>query len=312
MAYAIATVTGSSGDEAHYKVIAEIRTFLLGIGWTQRRYVNTGADQELIMNSTGLSGTEDITIGFKTYQSTSSDYYNIAASCFMGYVAENTFENQPGARLTASPSHNNAVTYFMTGNKQRIAICQKVGTPVYTHLYLGKLVRYTRPGEFPSPLCTGGSFDGKEARRFSDTTYTFPYYGRYGFTSSSPDLYGRMYMRRPDGVWEQQFHSPFTGGYSQTRPAGTNYVPQAIQLYNYDPVTGKGNAWGELDGIVQLTGFNNGVENVCQIGGTTVDQTGMTPLQAVDAIIAAGGRAFVVLQDRSRTSFENYIAMEMK
>lgn len=311
MGYAIATVTGGLGDEAHYKVLAAIKTLAEANGWTTLRYVNTGADRELILNSNGLSGTEDIYIGFKTYQSVGADYYNIAVSTFTGYISGNTFETQPGARLSGTPCHNNAVTYFLTCNAQRIAGCFKVGTPVYTHFYAGKMLPYGRPGEFPSPLCSGGSFDGKEARRFSDTTYTMPYYGYYGYTGSSPTLYGRMYLRRPDGVYAQQFHAPFTYGYTDLRPAGTNYQPQAIVLYNYDdPV--KGNVWGELDGITAITGFNNGVENVMQQGGTLVDQTGMTPLQAVDAILLAGGRAHVVLQDVARTNFRNFIAMEMK
>lgn len=310
MGYAIATVTGGLGDEAHYKVLAAIKTLAEANGWTTLRYVDTGADRELILNSAGLSGTEDIFIGFKTYQSVGADYYNMAVSCFTGYISDNTFETQPGARLSGTPCHNNAVTYYLTCNAQRIAGCFKVGTPVYTHFYVGKMLPYARPGEFPSPLCTGGSFDGKEARRFSDTTYTFPYYGYYGFSSSSPQNYGRMYLRRADGVWAQQFHHPFTYGYTQLRPAGTNYQMQAIILYNYDDAI-KGNVWGELDGVSQITGFNNGPENVLQQGGTLVDQTGMTPLQAVQAVLAAGGRAHVVLQDVGRTGFNNFIALEM-
>ena len=71
------------------------------------------------------------------------------------------------------------------------------------------------------------------------------------------------------------------------------------------------NTYGELDGVYFITGFNNGVENVLQVGGTPVDQSGLTVLQAVDAVIAAGGRAFVVLQDVYRTSWRDFIALEM-
>lgn len=314
MGYAIGTVTGGLGDEAHYKVLAAIKTLAEANGWTTLRYDTSGADKELILNSAGLSGTEDIYIGFKTYQSVPSNYYNIAVSCFTGYIAGNTFELQPGARLSGTPCHNNAVTYYLQANAQRIVGCFKVGTPVYTHFYVGKFLPYARPGEFPSPLISGASFDGKEARRFSDTNITFPYYGYYGFTSSSPQNYGRCYMRRPDGVYAQQFHVPWTvssGLSTLMRPPGANYQLQAIILFNYDDAT-KGNVWGELDGITHITGFNNGTENVLQQGGTPVDQTGMTPLQAVDAILAAGGRAHVVLQDNGRTGFGNFIAMEMK
>lgn len=310
MGYAIATVTGGLGDEAHYKVLAAIKTLLEAVGWTTLRYDTSGADKELIMNSDGLSGSEDIFIGFKTYQSVAGDYYNIAVSCFTGYISGNTFEGQPGARLCGVPCHNNAVTYFLTANKQRIAGCFKVGTPVYTHFYVGKMFPYARPGEFPSPLVSAGNFNGKEERRFSDTAYNFPYYG-YWYTTQNggPSANCYLYLRRPDGAWAQQYHEPWRNGfrYGQHRPAGTDYVMLPVILFNNSPR----NAWGELDGIMQVTGFNNGVENVIQEGGTPVDQTGMTPLQAVDAVIAAGGKAYVVLQDVNRTGFQNFIAMEM-
>lgn len=313
MGYAIATVTGGLGDEAHYKVLAAIKTLAEANGWTTLRYVNTGADRELILNSAGLSGTEDIYIGFKTYQDVGADYYNIAVSCFTGYIAGNTFELQPGARLSGTPCHNNAVTYYLSANAQRITGCFKVGTPVYTHFYVGKFFPYGRPGEFPSPLYSGGSFDGKEATRFSFTNITFPYYGMSGFTTSSPLNYGRGYMRDPSGTWAQRYTAPWRDNYGYVmRPPGVNYQLTAVILYDFDATTVKGNVWGELDGITHITGFNNGTENVLQNGGTPVDQTGMTPLQAVQAILAAGGRAHVVLQDHSRTGFGNFIAMEMK
>jgi len=78
---------------------------------------------------------------------------------------------------------------------------------------------------------------------------------------------------------------------------------------NNDP----GNVFGEFDGVYFCSGFNNGVENVVQEGGSSVvDQTGLTVLQAVDAIKAVGGRAFVMLQNVYRTSWRDIIALEMK
>lgn len=321
MGYAIATVTGGLGNEAHYKVLAAIRTLALANGWTQLRYVSVGSDQELIVNSAGLSGTEDIYLGFKTYQSVDSDYYNILVGVFTGYVSGNTFETQPGAQLSGVPCHNNAVTYFMTANAQRIVGCFKVGTPVYTHFYNGKMFPYSRPGEFPSPLVCGGCFDGAEARRFSDLEYQMPYYGYYvdeTGTSGFDENASKLWLREQNGTWTKQFHYPWSNGQYRTnalqgsiplRPAGNNYQPQPVVMYRYDATTG--NVWGELDGVTAISGFNNNVENVLQQGGTFVNQTGMTVLQAVDAIIAAGGRAHIILQDVNRTGFNNFIALEM-
>ena len=311
MGYTIATVTGGSGDEAHYKVLAAIKTLAEANGWTTLRYVDTGADRELILNSSGLSGTEDIYIGFKTYQDVGADYYNIAAACFTGYVSGNTFEGQPGAKLSGVPCHNNAVTYFLTANEQRIVGCFKVGTPVYTHFYAGKMFPYARPGEFPSPLLVAGMFDGKEARRFSDTEYQFPYYGASIDTIGGGDgTRSKMWLRLPSGAWAMNYNNPWRNVGpmdGSIRPAGVDYILRPIILYGYSPR----NVWGELDGVTCISGFNNGVENVVQQGGTPVDQTGMTVSAAVTAVLAAGGRAHVVLQDVNRTGFDNFIALEM-
>lgn len=339
MGHAIGTVTGGLNDEAHYKVLAAIKTVAEANGWTTLRSVNTGLVQELILNSKGLSGTEDIYIGFRTYQSVSGDYYNLLVGVFTGYVSANSFDTQPGARLSGVPCHNNAVTYFITANAQRIAGCFKVGTPVYTHFYAGKMFPYSRPGEYPSPLVCGGMFDGAAAKRFSDGNFGFPYHGREGTNNSStvvrPSL---LWLRDQAGAWRRLSHFPFYNGASSTGttagnyalanfnylggntlralvPSGTNYQPQPIILYDMvssgNPVVYGGNVFGELDGVFQLSGFNNGPENVLQTGGTYVDPAGLTVAQHVAAILAAGGRAFVALQNVDQTDWRSFIALEM-
>ena len=336
MGHAIGTVTGGSGDEAYYKVLAAIKTLAEANGWTTLRYNNTGTNRELILNSKGLSGTEDIYIGFRTYFSASGDYYNILVGVFTGFVSANTFDTQPGARLSGVPCHNNAVTYFMTANAQRIAGCFKVGTPVYTHFYAGKMFPYSRPGEFPSPLVCAGMFDGAAGKRFSDLDYSFPYHGRES-GPSSPERPSLLWLRDQAGAWRRLSHFPFYNGVAGTNtaydqnalanynylstsenyrslvPAGTNYQPQPIILYTTASVgnTYAGNVFGELDGVYQISGFNNNVENVVQIGGTPVDGTGMTVAEHVDAVLAAGGRAFVMLQDVGRTDWRSFIGLEM-
>jgi hypothetical protein len=318
MGYTIATVDNSGGTLAYHKVLAAIKTLAEANGWVTQRYVDTGDDRELLLKGEGLTGTEEIFIGFKCYHSVPGDYYNLACATMVGYIPANTFEAQPGIRISGVPCHNNAVTMFMTANAQRITGCFKVGTPVYTHFYEGKFFPYCRPGEFPTPLISAGMFNGAAAIRFSDITYQFPYKGL-------STALNHLYMRNQAGSWIQ----PRTWPWSDQRGTGTNgfyiagphtsttarclvayngqYTPLPVVLEDDVP-----NVWGELDGIFFISGFNNGVENVLQIGGdSVVDQTGMTPLQAVDAVRAVNGRAFVVLQDVTRTSWRDFIAMEM-
>lgn len=321
MGYAIGTVTKGGGDDTHYQMLGIIKTLAEANGWTTLRYVNTGTDRELILEGVGLSATEEIFIGFKTYQSIGSDYYNLNCGTFVGYVSGNTFETQPGGKYIGLPAHNNAITYFITANAQRIVGSFKVGTPVYTHFYLGKMFPYARPGEYPSPLVAGGMFNGPEAKRFSDTSYNFPYFGAVNGTGTGASF---CFLRNQAGAWVTQYHYPFSNGTSTTNalagvqgtntmvPAGTYYQLEPIILQESGAASASRNIFGEIDGVYFCSGFNNGVENVVQIGGSsTVDQTGMTVLQAVDAIIAVGGQAFVMLQNVNRTSWRDFVAVEM-
>ena len=320
MGYAIGTVTKGGGDNCHYQVLAIIKTLAEANGWTTLRYVNTGSDRELILKGVGFSGAEEIFVGFKTYQSSGMDYYNLNCGVFNGYISGNSFETQPGAQLVGVPSHNNAITYFITANAQRIVGCFKVGTAVYEHFYVGKFFPYSRPGEYPSPLVCGGMLTASQAIRFDNTSQSFPYPGYYYDTTNN-----RLYQRNQAGNWVRPSCWPFTNasatsyalageqGTSTLVPADTYYQIEPIILSQQSSNNSPSNVWGEFDGVYFCSGFNNGVENVVQQGGSsTIDQTGMTVLQAVDAIRAVGGRAFVMLQNAYRTSWRDFIALEMK
>ena len=320
MGYAIGTLTKGGGDNCHYQLLAAIKTLAEANGWTTLRYDAVSANREWIGKSLGLSGNEEIYIGIQTYQSVAGDYYNLLLGAFTGYVAGNTFDTQPGAQLSGVPAHNNAITYFITANAQRIVGCFKVGTPVYEHFYVGKFFPYARPGEYPSPLVCGGMLTASQDIRFNDTSQSFPYSGYYYDTTNN-----RLYQRDQAGNWVQPSCWPFTNasdasyalagaqGTSTLVPAGTYYQIEPIILSQQSSDNSPSNVWGEFDGVYFCSGFNNGVENVVQQGGSsTINQTGMTVLQAVDAILAVGGLAFVMLQNVYRTSWRDFIALEMK
>jgi len=320
MGYAIGTVTKGDGDDCHYQVLEIIKTLAEANGWTTLRYVSTGLNRELILKGVGLSGLEEIFVGFKCYQSVGGDYYNINCGTFVGYVSGNSFEAQPGAQFSAIPAHNNAITYFITANAQRIVGCFKVGTPVYEHFYVGKFFPYARPGEYPSPLVCGAMLSSAQAMRFDNNSQSFPYAGYYYDTTNN-----RLYIRDQAGNWIRPYCWPFTNGSDASNalagPQGTSTLVPADIYYQLEPIilaqqsnnNNPSNVFGEFDGVYFCSGFNNGVENVVQEGGSSVvDQTGLTVLQAVDAIKNVGGRAFVMLQNVYRTSWRDFIALEMK
>jgi hypothetical protein len=284
MAYEISYVdnTGSEGL-AHWQMLAKIKALAEANGWTTLRYLtpSDGTPRELILKGVGLSGDQEIFIGFRTYHSVSADYYNLSVAGFTGYVDGNTFETQPGYIESGIPAHNQRIDYWVTVNAQRIAFGLKVGTPVYEHGYAGYFLPYATPGQYPYPLVVGGMLNGVPATRFSDAAHSMYAKGTRA----------NLRMRFVDGVWKQPDAYPW--GFGQTnyitsssaiRDTGDNYFLLPVILNDAGP-----NVYGELDGIYQISGFNNVVENTLTIAG----------------------RNYVVLQDVARTGFADYLALEL-
>jgi hypothetical protein len=279
MAYEIGFVdnTGSEGV-AHKQMLLKIKTLAEANGWTTLRYDNTSAIRELILKGVGLSGTEEIFIGFRSYENVAADYYNISVAGFIGYVPENTFAGQPGYYESGIPAHNNRIDYWIAVNAQRIVFGLKVGTPVYEHGYVGKFLPYATPSQYPYPMYVGGMLTGLAATRFSDTVHTFPYRINNA----------RAGMRFNDGAWK----NPYTWPWFNNLFAGAAQLRDTNGTYPLLPVTllDNSNVYGELDGVFYISGFNNAVENTLSIDGVT----------------------YVIIQDTYRTGFTDYLALRMQ
>lgn len=277
MPHKIDFVDNSGGVLAHYKMLETIKDFASLNGWQVLRYKTDVDNRELILKGVGYSGEEEIFVGFRTYQNANADYYNLVAACFTGYVPSNTFDTQPGAYLSGVPAHNQRIDYWLTLNPQRIALAMKVGTPVYESCYVGKMLPYARPSQYPYPVVCAGMLNGVPATRFSDTTHSIPYKG------GRPNLR----MRFNDGVWR----TPWAHPYNNSTLAGSSSLRETNGVYPLNPVVlgDSQGLYGELDGICHIPGFENSVENTVQINGVT----------------------WVVMQDVYRTGFNDYYALRM-
>lgn len=283
MPHKIGFVDNSGGVLAHYKMLETIKDFASLHGWQVLRYKTDVDNRELILKGVGYSGAEEIFVGFRTYQNASADYYNLVAACFTGYVPSNTFDTQPGAYLSGVPAHNQRIDYWLTLNPQRIALAMKVGTPVYESCYVGKMLPYARPSQYPYPMVCSGMLNGVPATRFSDLTANHS----IGYKGNSP----RMALRSNDG-WRTVYGYPWgnaaiagTGG-GQTQLRDTNGVYHLLPVELHDNTA---NLWGALDGIFYISGFDNTVENTLVLEGVT----------------------YVVMQDVHRTSHIDYYALRM-
>lgn len=280
MPHQISFVDNSGGVLAHYKMLETIKDFAAGNGWTVLRYDTVSFNHELILKGVGYTGAEEIFVGFRTYHNDSADYYNLVAAVFTGYVPSNTFNTQPGVRLSGVPAHNNRIDYWLTLNPQRIALAMKVGTPVYESAYVGKCLPYGRPSQYPYPVVCSGMLNGWPATRFSDTSanHSIGYKGnsaRLGLRSNDNWLNAHCYP------WSNTL---LTGSSTQMRDTGGVYHLLPVELHD-----NSNNLWGALDGIYYISGFDNAVENTLTIGGDD----------------------YVVIQDVHRTGFTDYYAMRL-
>lgn len=284
MPHLIGTVTDSV-QWAHWEFIDLIKAQLTGASdsvWTVLRYDVSTDNHELILMGEGLTGTEQIYVGYRSYQSETSDYYNIQCATMTGYVAGNTFETQPGIAISSICAHNQTIDYWLVWNAQRIMFALKVGTPVYEFAYNGKFTQYARPSQYPYPVAAIGTLNGSPATRFSDTSSTHAIGAMTGTT-----LQNQMRIRRHDGVWLQTRNYPYcvTQVGTQSRDTEGFYPLMPIELLEYGVAT-----YGCLDGVFYVSGFNNIVENTTTIGGVT----------------------YVVIQDVFRTGFNNYLALRLE
>lgn len=282
MAHAIGYVdnTGSEGL-AHWQLLALLKTLGEANGWTTLRYTTPtdGSPRELILQGVGLSGAEQIFIGFRTYHDATADYYNVSVAAFTGYVAAAAFNAQPGWHEMGLCAHNRRIDYWIAVNAQRFAFALKVGTPVYELGYVGKYFCYATPGQYPYPMAVIGTLNGTPATRYSDVTAAH--------SSGAKGALAQGAVRDQMGTWQQFFNQPFTGETNNAaairRDTGGQYSALPSVLYNGH------NVWGELDGVRYVCGFDNVVENTATIDGV----------------------AQVVVQDVFRTGIGDYFLLEL-
>lgn len=310
MAFEISNVdqSGATGF-AHKEMLLRIQALAEDNGWQTLRYSTANpASHELILKGEGLSGAEEIFVGVRTYENVSADYYNLAVAGFTGYVAANAWSAQPGFRESGVPAHNQAIDYWLAINEQRIAFCLKVGTPVYESAYVGKILPYATPSQFPYPLAVIGMLNGASATRYSDTAHSM------GFKGNRTNCA----LRWLDGSYKQPLMYPWMNNFvATTSTSGSNVMSLRDTGDNYPilpavPCEAIPNVFGELDGIGYVSNFNNTVESIIQVGGTPVtDNPAWTASERALAIIDAGGTPHICLQDVARTSFVDYFAMRL-
>lgn len=250
MAYATDVAT------SHTDLLSRIKTFAVAQGWTALR--DSGG--EVVLKGVGVAGTDEIYVGLKLYTSAGTDTYGISFNGFTGYVDSEPFNNQPGAlpqtegSATAITLINAPMTYWLCVNSRRIVVVVKVSA-VYEAAYLGYILPYASPNQYPYPLFVGGSIPGPTPARFSDVSGNHSHF-------AIPN--GSAKLRPISGVWASLTRanvSPYHVDASNSLlPAYDDSYP-LTPLVLFDAL----NIYGELDGCYHCTGFANAAENLIQV-----------------------------------------------
>lgn len=217
-------VTGSTGNDGLYEITdisTDGQTFTVSESVSDSTADGTidwyGAENEVIFNGPGLSGSEQIFAGIKPYNYSSDDVFNWELDGFTDFNSSSGFNDQPGS-ISEEFNHtslvaldNDTINYWIAVNGQRVIMVAGHNS-VYEQMYLGFYNTYGSPGQYPYPLLIGGSLSGQYATSTgnnSDERYSVVHgeHSAYwnpgnnsGTTLSSGRSSGALF-RTPGGEW---------------------------------------------------------------------------------------------------------------
>lgn len=205
------------------------------------------------LKAPGLTGLDPCYVNTQLYDRPTDDYYNIAVTGATGFVGAANFDNQPGARSAmAVPMWNQPIAYWLSANGQRAILTAKIDT-TYVQMYVGKIMTYGTPGQYPYPMLVAASLPSASASRYSAAAVNLPFKGNRS----------SMSLRSTSGAWINPYAWPYTkssGTPDTFRPVNGEYSLLPISLHD------SANTYGVLDGLQFITGFDNAVENTASVG----------------------------------------------
>jgi hypothetical protein len=253
--------------------------------WTSKRRVS-GA--EMIWQAPGNGGLDQIFVGAKVFSNLGADYYNWRLGGFTAFNSGSVFESQAGylgGVGQSSPSPvlnlwNQSTPYWFIANGRRVIVIAKVST-VYVMAYLGFMSTYPSPGAFPYPLIVGGSMSWQTEPAANSANWRWSYSGNeienfpFSFSGSmGHDYQSSVRLRLPSGIWRGFDRSSIEPTFGQIWPYANSmsdwrtnldgdYMLLPIVLSDAIP-----NIYGEFDGVLAITGFQQAAENTITLGSS--------------------------------------------
>ena len=273
--------------------------------WTIKRNKDS-KNEDYILEAPGLSGTDKLYFGFKLFQDKKADWFNWLVTAALGYDNSLDTHQQPFALSYGYLLWDKSIKYWLSANGQRLILVCKVST-IYTVLYMGKILPYADPGQYPYPVLLCGAHTSW-TKRWSDRSSSHAHLQAPNKTGAirlpanvwrslgsfhsqdptlSPDLHDRVYMTPAvlNGLSGNLY-----AGFKQVKknPDDSFTMLPYILATQGDRITHRDlNIFGELDGMMWVTGDSNASENT----------------------ITAGGKTYMVVQNIWRTGWADYCAV---
>lgn len=223
-------VPGTPGAHVYWRIIIDRKQSGSTTGsvyWRSLLLLDSGGDivnhfgSEVLLKATGTSGTDAIYTGIRSEYDAANGWYNLFLNGYTGYDPnETSFFNQPGAINNWSnpvnldvpmvPCWNASMPYWFRATGRAFSFGVKVSTS-YEGGYLGFILPYATPSQYPYPLAVGGSLVPQDSDRSSTWRYSyndlrhsvFPIPGSSTTTptTATPNN-STLYLRTPDGLWQ--------------------------------------------------------------------------------------------------------------
>lgn len=172
---------------------------------------------EVLLKSTGTSGTDNIYTGIRSEYDSSNGWYNLFLCGFTGYNSNVLdFFLQPGCingyadatpmMIPMVPCWNSSMPYWFAANGRSFRFGVKVSTS-FESGYMGFILPYASPSQYPYPLAIGGSLIPQNSARGLEWRYSYNNYRHSVYTCpatnniASVTSDSTLYLRMPDGSW---------------------------------------------------------------------------------------------------------------
>lgn len=280
-----------NGTASNYlDLLAKIVTFASANGWTVLEQSST----QVYMRGAGASGLDEIYAGIRAYEVTASNRYNFELYGSWGYVAGKTYNSMPMAAGPMSGKYvytylwNSEIPYWLSVTGRRIICVAKVNT-VYQHIHLGFINPPATNNQYPYPLLIGGC-GSTDTYNYATTSDVTAYWAYNGSTGS-----GNLSL--PGGGWGKISTDGSSAtlvslnSWSPIHAKKSNIITCPDDTYMLFPIyvlnTDFPEIYGQIDGLFQISGYNNASENTLTIDGVE----------------------YVVFQDIHRATYGVYCAM---